>query len=196
MPLNRQLHYSQPTEFPGNSNMYYQPKHQVSSQVRVTSQPPSERPQNATLANSGANTRSDPQPQTAPHGADPQDSGFAMEGVYIISVAARILDMHPQTLRKYERLGLINPGRTIGMLRLYSRDDIRKVRLIRHLVNNLGMNLAGVEHTLGMVDSLLRMKHRLADYAQSRTETAHMKEVVEQELAGVFRQMNLPADDW
>ena len=119
-----------------------------------------------------------------------------MEGVYIISVAARILDVHPQTLRKYERLGLINPGRTIGMLRLYSRDDIRKVRLIRHLVNNLGMNLAGVEHTLGMVDSLLRMKHRLADYAQSRTETAHMKEVVEQELAGVFREMNLPADDW
>ena len=47
-----------------------------------------------------------------------------VEGVYIISVAARILDMHPQTLRKYERLGLINPGRTIGMLRLYSMEDI------------------------------------------------------------------------
>ena len=72
--------------------MYYQPKHQVSSQVRVTPQSPPERPQNATLANSRANTRSDPQPQTAPHDADPQDSGFAMEGVYIISVAARILE--------------------------------------------------------------------------------------------------------
>ena len=53
---------------------------------------------------------------------DPQ-----MEGVYIISVAARILDVHPQTLRKYERLGLINPGRTLGMLRLYSREDIRSI---------------------------------------------------------------------
>ena len=120
---------------------------------------------------------------------------MVMEGVYIISVAARILEMHPQTLRKYERLGLINPGRTIGMLRLYSRDDIRKVRLIQHLVNNLGMNLAGVEHTLGMVESLLRMKRRLAGYAQSHPETGNMKEAVEQELARVFQEMNLPVDD-
>ena len=101
--------------------------------------------------------------------------------------------MHPQTLRKYERLGLIKPGRTIGMLN--PRDDIRKVRLIQHLVNNLGMNLAGVEHTLGMVDSLLRMKRRLANYSKSRPETARMNEAVEQELAGVFREMNLPVDD-
>ena len=53
--------------------------------------------------------------------------------------------LHPQTLRKYERLGLINPGRTVGMLRLYSQEDIRKVFLIRHLMENLGLNLAGVE---------------------------------------------------
>ena len=53
-----------------------------------------------------------------------------IQGVYIISVAARILEMHPQTLRKYERLGLINPERTGGMLRLYSREDIRKIFLI------------------------------------------------------------------
>ena len=68
-----------------------------------------------------------------------------IQGVYIISVAARILEMHPQTLRKYERLGLINPERTGGMLRLYSREDIRKIFLIRHLMDNLGLNLAGVE---------------------------------------------------
>ena len=67
-----------------------------------------------------------------------------IQGVYIISVAARILEMHPQTLRKYERLGLINPDRTGGMLRLYSREDIRKIFLIRHLMDNLGLNLAGV----------------------------------------------------
>ena len=76
-----------------------------------------------------------------------------IQGVYIISVAARILEMHPQTLRKYERLGLINPERTGGMLRLYSREDIRKIFLIRHLMDNLGLNLAGVEFALSVVDN-------------------------------------------
>ena len=114
-----------------------------------------------------------------------------MEGVYIISVAARILDMHPQTLRKYERLGLINPGRTIGMLRLYSAEDIRTVRLIRHLVDNMGFNLAGVEHTLGMVDALLEMKQRLTAYAKA----SPMADLIEQEMARLFRDMNLPVEE-
>ena len=177
--------------------MYYRPKRQVETQKRAGPQTPPLRPQNASLAKTGQEA----EPQTPQPGAGSQDRPVAqdpplvMEGVYIISVAARILEMHPQTLRKYERLGLINPGRTIGMLRLYSRDDIRKVRLIQHLVSNLGMNLAGVEHTLGMVESLLRMKQRLAGYAQSHPETGHMKEAVEQELARVFQEMNLPVDD-
>ena len=171
--------------------MYYRPKRQVETQGPIGPQTPPVRPQNASLAN----TKADAEPKTRAQDVDAQDPAMVMEGVYIISVAARILAMHPQTLRKYERLGLINPGRTIGMLRLYSRDDIRKVRLIRHLVNNLGMNLAGVEHTLGMVDSLLRMKQRLANYAQSQTQNGHMKEAVEQELARVFQEMNLPVDD-
>ena len=64
------------------------------------------------------------------------------EGVYIISVAAKILAMHPQTLRKYERAGLISPTRTIGMLRLYSTHDINKIRLIKYLVDDIGMNLS------------------------------------------------------
>ena len=179
--------------------MYYRPKRQVETRGRNGPQTPPVRPQNASLAK----TRQEAEPETPlpnagskDHGHDlTQDAPMVMEGVYIISVAARILEMHPQTLRKYERLGLINPGRTIGMLRLYSRDDIRKVRLIQHLVNNLGMNLAGVEHTLGMVESLLRMKERLAGYAQSQPETRHMQEAVEQELARVFQEMNLPVDD-
>jgi len=176
--------------------MYYRPKRQVETERRTGSQTPPARPQNASLAKTGPET--EPQaPRQDVESQDPpgQDTAIAMEGVYIISVAARILAMHPQTLRKYERLGLINPGRTIGMLRLYSRDDIRKVRLIQHLVNNLGMNLAGVEHTLGMVESLLRMRQRLANYAQSQPQTAHMKEAVEQELARVFQEMDLPVDD-
>jgi MerR family transcriptional regulator/heat shock protein HspR len=113
-----------------------------------------------------------------------------MEGVYIISVAARILDMHPQTLRKYERMGLINPGRTIGMLRLYSREDIRRVRLIRHL-GNMGLNLAGVEFALALIENLLRLEQRLLAFAEGSPLSA----VIEQEITSVFRSLNLPVDD-
>ena len=76
------------------------------------------------------------------------------EGLYIISVAARILRMHPQTLRKYERVGLVRPSRTVGMLRLYSELDIAKLRMIKHLVEELRLNLAGVELALAVVDRL------------------------------------------
>ena len=79
----------------------------------------------------------------------------ALPGVYIISVAARLLDMHPQTLRKYERLRLVHPSRTVGMLRLYSEEDISRLRMIKHLVEERGMNLAGVELALDVVERLL-----------------------------------------
>ena len=78
-----------------------------------------------------------------------------VEGVYIISVAARILEMHPQTLRKYERVGLVTPSRTVGMLRLYSEEDIARLRLIKHLVGDLGLNLAGVQLVLEAFNHLL-----------------------------------------
>ena len=77
------------------------------------------------------------------------------EGVYIISVAARILEMHPQTLRKYERIGLVRPSRTVGMLRLYSEEDVARLKLIKHLVGELGLNLAGVQLALGIFNRLL-----------------------------------------
>ena len=114
-----------------------------------------------------------------------------MEGVYIISVAARILDVHPQTLRKYERLGLINPGRTLGMLRLYSREDIRRVRLIQYLSGNLGLNLAGVEFALGMVEKLLLFRDRV----DSVSRDTPLQETIEQELAALFKSTGLPLDD-
>ena len=85
-----------------------------------------------------------------------------LEGVYIISVAARLLEMHPQTLRKYERVGLVSPSRTVGMLRLYSEQDITRLRLIKYLVDDLRMNLAGVEFALGMLNRLLEVRQRLA----------------------------------
>ncbi len=93
-----------------------------------------------------------------------------IDGVYIISVAARILEMHPQTLRKYERAGLIRPTRTEGMLRLYSELDIARLRLIKHLVGDLGLNLAGVQLVLELFNKLLKTKVeiRRADDADAR----------------------------
>ena len=83
-----------------------------------------------------------------------------MDGVYIISVAARILEMHPQTLRKYERAGLVKPSRTVGMLRLYSEVDIARLGLIKHLVGDLGLNLAGVQLVLEVFNHLIRVRVR------------------------------------
>jgi DNA-binding transcriptional MerR regulator len=114
-----------------------------------------------------------------------------VQGVYIISVAARILDMHPQTLRKYERLGLIRPSRTVGMLRLYSQEDIEKLRLIRYLEEELGMNLAGVVFTLKLVNQLMDMQQRLRTQAQMKT----IHETFRQEMRRLFERLNLPMRD-
>jgi MerR family transcriptional regulator, heat shock protein HspR len=78
--------------------------------------------------------------------------------LYFISTAARLLHMHPQTLRKYERLGLIRPSRTIGSMRVYSRDELDRLRLIKHLVDEGGVNLAGVQRLLSIADIVQRMR--------------------------------------
>jgi MerR family transcriptional regulator/heat shock protein HspR len=78
--------------------------------------------------------------------------------LYFISVASEMLGMHPQTLRKYERLGLVRPSRTIGSMRLYSRDEIERLRLIKHLVEELGINLAGVQRLLSVGEVLQRIR--------------------------------------
>ena len=70
------------------------------------------------------------------------------EPLYVISVASRLLKLHPQTLRKYERVGFVAPSRTTGNLRLYSAEDIDRLRQIKHLVEERGVNLAGVELAL------------------------------------------------
>ena len=78
--------------------------------------------------------------------------------LYFISMAARLLEMHPQTLRKYERLGLVQPARTIGSMRLYSRDQLDRLRLIKHLVDEAGINLAGVQRLLSIAESVQRIR--------------------------------------
>jgi MerR family transcriptional regulator/heat shock protein HspR len=82
------------------------------------------------------------------------------QGLYIISVAAQILEMHPQTLRKYERAGFVEPPR-MGTLRLYSEEDIARLRLIKYLVDELGLNLSGVELALELTNKLLDLRSRL-----------------------------------
>jgi MerR family transcriptional regulator/heat shock protein HspR len=81
---------------------------------------------------------------------------------YMISVAADIVGMHPQTLRIYENKGLVRPKRTPGGTRLYSERDLDRLRAIQHLTTELGLNLAGVEHVLRLQDEVQRMRDRLA----------------------------------
>ena len=108
-------------------------------------------------------------------------------GVYVISVAARILRMHPQTLRKYERAGLVRPSRTIGMLRLYSEEDIAKLRLIKHLVDDLRLNLAGVDLALNLIQSFSAI-HRQSLLKQ---EAQQLRKFISQELDDLSRILEM-----
>jgi MerR family transcriptional regulator/heat shock protein HspR len=82
-------------------------------------------------------------------------------GVFMISVAAELADMHPQTLRMYEQRGLITPKRSPKGTRLYSQADVDRLRRIQQMTAELGMNLAGVERVLEMEDQLERMTRRV-----------------------------------
>jgi MerR family transcriptional regulator, heat shock protein HspR len=80
---------------------------------------------------------------------------------YMISIAAELVGMHPQTLRIYEAKGLVRPKRTPGNTRLYSEADLERLRLIQRLTTELGLNLAGVDTVLRLEDELDRMRSRL-----------------------------------
>ena len=87
-----------------------------------------------------------------------------------ISTAARMLGMHPQTLRKYERLGLVRPARTIGSMRLYSRDEIERLRYIKRLVGDMGVNLAGVQQLLEIAEVMRRIQPLMREDALARND--------------------------
>ena len=157
----------------------------VPSQATSTQQPP-ERPAQAEDAHAGSAPQEGERPVFDRH----PEQTTVMEGVYIISVAARILDVHPQTLRKYERLGLINPGRTMGMLRLYSREGIGRVRLIQRL-GDMGLNLAGVEFALSAAENLHRLNRRL----QALSEDRSLRDAIELEINALLSSLSLSVDD-
>jgi MerR family transcriptional regulator/heat shock protein HspR len=92
---------------------------------------------------------------------------------YMISVAAELVGMHPQTLRMYEQKGLVSPQRTPGNTRLYSEADLERLRLIQRLTTEFGLNLAGVEVVLRMEDELERMRERVV-----RLERQYKRELV------------------
>src|SRR3954467_4640440 len=89
-------------------------------------------------------------------------------GVFMISVAAELADMHPQTLRIYEQRGLITPKRSPKGTRLYSQDDVERLRRIQQMTAELGMNLAGVERVLEMEEQLERMTRRVEQLRRPR----------------------------
>jgi MerR family transcriptional regulator/heat shock protein HspR len=98
------------------------------------------------------------------------------QGVYMISVAAELVGMHPQTLRIYEARGLITPKRSAGKTRLYSQEDVDRLRRIQELTSEMGMNLAGVEKVFELEEELEKMRARMARL-QAKTDE------LEQEMA-------------
>jgi MerR family transcriptional regulator, heat shock protein HspR len=105
-------------------------------------------------------------------------------GVFMISVAAELAEMHPQTLRMYEQRGLITPKRSPKGTRLYSQDDVERLRRIQQMTVELGMNLAGVERVLEMEEQMERMARRI-EQLERRTE--RLQEEMQQRVDAVHR---------
>ena len=103
-------------------------------------------------------------------------------GVYVMQVASKLTGMHPQTLRKYERAGFLMPSRHY-MVRLYSDEDIVRLRIIKHLVGEIGLNLAGVELALNLRDMIVEMKKDIDSPDISRDMIKHLDESLDEMLA-------------
>lgn len=103
------------------------------------------------------------------------------EPVYLISVVAKVLSIHPQTLRQYEREGLVNPSRTDGKMRLYSQRDIDRIKMILRLTRDLGVNLAGV-------DVILQLKEKLDEFEDLVDE-------LKSQMAQMNNQSSIPAQN-
>jgi len=100
------------------------------------------------------------------------------EPVYLISVVSKILNIHPQTLRQYEREGLIKPSRTEGKMRLYSQRDIDRLKLILSLVRDLGVNLAGVEIILQLKEEIERLQAEIEALKKQQGQIPRNRSVV------------------
>jgi MerR family transcriptional regulator, heat shock protein HspR len=108
----------------------------------------------------------------------------AARGVYMISVAAALAGMHPQTLRIYESRGLITPKRSSGNTRLYSQEDVERLRRIQELTTELGMNLAGVEKVFELEQEMARMQERMI---RIQREAERMEREMREEVERIRR---------
>src|SRR5947209_16770019 len=109
-------------------------------------------------------------------------ASLASGALYVISVAARLVELHPTTLRKYERVGFLEPSRTPGRTRLYSREDIRRLRQIKHLVEEREMNLAGVQMALDLTEIL----REISDALEQAQDMVSLKHRVQAPLRAAF----------
>ena len=113
-------------------------------------------------------------------------------GIYMISVAAELVGMHPQTLRVYEQKGLVRPKRTSGNTRLYSESDLERLRLIQRLTTELGLNLAGVELVLRLEDELRKAHARIERLQrQLREEVQNVHKQYRRDLV-LYREAQVP----
>jgi MerR family transcriptional regulator/heat shock protein HspR len=110
--------------------------------------------------------------------------------LYLISVAARMLDMHPQTLRKYERLGLVRPLRTLGSMRVYTRDELERLRLIKQLVDEEGINLAGVQRLLSIAETVQKLRPGLFERA-GRQRPDDLRRRISQHMDEIARMLGM-----
>lgn len=108
-------------------------------------------------------------------------------GVFMISVAAELAEMHPQTLRMYEQRGLIHPQRSPKGTRLYSQEDVDRLRRIQQMTTDLGLNLAGVERVLALEEELDKAQRRLSELQQQADEA---RAELEQELETARRTLS------
>jgi MerR family transcriptional regulator/heat shock protein HspR len=114
--------------------------------------------------------------------APPAARGRASDALYVISVAARLVELHPTTLRKYERVGFLEPSRTPGRTRLYSLADIRRLQQIKHLVEEREMNLAGVQMALDLTDLL----NEIGDAIEQSQDMVSLRRRIQAPLRAAF----------
>jgi MerR family transcriptional regulator/heat shock protein HspR len=109
----------------------------------------------------------------------------------VISVASRLLALHPQTLRKYERAGFVVPSRTEGNLRLYSPEDLNLLRQVKYLVDERGVNLAGVELAL----LVTHMAERLLEAAQKEPNATKLRQSVQETATQMLRTLGVMSNE-
>jgi len=116
--------------------------------------------------------------------------------MYFISTAAELLEMHPQTLRKYERLGLVSPQRVLGSMRVYTDAELERIRLIKALVDDAGINLAGVRRLLSIADVARRLQPLIEqrDQRDPRSKRSARNLELERTVGELLRLLGVPGE--